>query len=70
MILIFSSVVQLGRVNIYIWKQHPVTGQVQFIYLTNNDVITPRFSRRMLIGSRFHPLTGLFYILDTHQSAR
>ena len=54
----------------YIWKQLPVTGQVQFIYITNNDVFTPRFSRCMLIGSRFQPLTEVFYLLDTCQSAR
>ena len=54
----------------YIWKQLPVTGQVQFIQITYKDVVTPRLSRCMLIGSRFQPLTQLFYILDTRQSAR
>ena len=62
--------VKVGRVDIYIWKQLPVTGQVQCIYITNNDVLTPRFSRCMLIGSRLQPLTVLFYTLDTRQSAR
>ena len=41
-----------------------------FFYIPNNDVVTPRFSRCMLIGSRSQPLTELFYILDTRQSAR
>ena len=36
----------------------------------NNDVVTPRISRCMLIGFRFQPFTELFYILDTRQSAR
>ena len=65
-----SSVVQVGWVNIYIWTHLPVTGQVQFIYITNNDVVIPRLPRCMLIGSRFQPLTELFYIVDTRQSAR
>ena len=41
------------------------------IYLNNkNDVVTARFSRCMLVVSRFQPLTELFYILDTRESAR
>ena len=65
-----SSVVQVGRVNIYIWKRLPVTGHVQFSWIRTNDILTPRFSRCILIVFCFQPLTELFYILDTRESAQ
>ena len=69
-VLFFVSVVQVGGDGIYIWKQLPVTDQVRFSSITNNAVVIPRFSRSMLMSSRFQLLTEQFYILDIRQSAR
>ena len=38
--------------------------------MTINYVVTPRFSRRLLIISHFQPLTEKVYILDIRKSAR
>ena len=62
--------IQVIEVFIYIWKQPPVTSQVQFSQTTNNDEITPGFSLSMLIVSRFQPLTELFHVFDARESAR
>ena len=63
--------VQIGvRGIIYIWKRLPVRGQVQFILISVNDVVTPRFSRCMLIVSRLQLLTELYYMPNIRESAR
>ena len=41
-----------------------------FFLITMNDGVTPRFSRCMLIFSRFQPIKQLFYLLDNCESAR
>ena len=69
-VLFFSSVVQVGGDDIYLWKQLPVTDQVRFSSITNNAVVIPRFSRSIMMSSRFQLPTEQFYILDIRQSAR
>ena len=65
-----SFVNQLDRVLFYIWKRLLVTGKVKLIQTPNNDVVTPRFSRCMLIVPCIQPLTELFYKFQTRESAR
>ena len=59
-VLLSVSVVQVGRVIIFLSEKFRFTGYAHFIQIPVNDVVTPHFSRCMLIVSRFQPLTEEF----------